>query len=62
MYLELMEKSQDWNIKAQNLITIFKEETGDVNIRELMEESKSCLHYKGIEEELNKIDIVMRWK
>ena len=33
-----------------------------MSIRELIDESRSCLHSKGIEEELNKIDIVLRWR
>jgi hypothetical protein len=57
-----MEKSNEWNTRALNVINSFKEESGDVNIRELMDEARSCLHSKGIEEELNKIDIVLRWR
>ncbi len=45
------------------MIKTFKEEKGnDVNIRELIEESKNCLHSKSVEEELNRIDIVLKWR
>lgn len=33
-----------------------------MSIRDLIEESRSCLHSKGIEEEINKIDIVLKWR
>ena len=33
-----------------------------MNIKDLMEESRSCLHSKGIDEEINKIDIVLKWR
>lgn len=32
------------------------------NTREVIEESRHCLHSKMIEEELNKIEIALKWR
>ena len=63
MFQTFMKRAETWSIKAQEMIAAFKEDNGsDVNIRELIEESKNCLHSKSVEEELNRIDIVLKWR
>ena len=48
MFEEFMGRAEAWSQRATNMIRAFKEETGEVSIRELIEESKNCLHSKAI--------------
>jgi hypothetical protein len=63
MFEQFMLRAETWSLRAQELIAAFKEETAsDTNIRQLIEESRNCLHSLAVEEELNRIDIVLKWR
>lgn len=58
-----MGKAESWSARALQMIALFKEESsGVVSIRELIEESKNFLHSRSIQEELSRIDIVLKWR
>jgi len=63
MFEQFMLRADTWSVRAQELICAFKQETAsETNIRQLIEESKNCLHSQAVEEELNRIDIILKWR
>lgn len=51
MFEQFMLRAETWSIRAQELITAFKQEAvGETNIRQLIEESRNCLHSQAVEE------------
>lgn len=58
-----MLRAETWSARAHELIAAFKQEAAsETNIRQLIEESKNCLHSQAVEEELSRIDIILKWR
>jgi hypothetical protein len=57
-----MHKAQEWSDRAMKIIEDFKLNNNMSNTREVIEESRHCLHSKMIEDELNKIEIALKWR
>jgi len=63
MFEHFMLRAETWSLRAHELIAAFKQETAsETNIRQLIEESKNCLHSQAVEEELSRIDIILKWR
>lgn len=63
MFEEFMLRAETWSIRAQELILAFKQESAsETNIRQLIEQSRNCLHSQAVEEELSRIDIILKWR
>lgn len=61
-FQEFMRKAQEWSDMAMKIIDDFKSNNDMYNTREVIEQSRHCLHSRMIEDELNKIEIALKWR
>lgn len=62
VFQEFMHKAQQWSDRAMRIIQDFKDNVNVSNSRQLIEESRHCLHSKFIEEELSRIEVALKWR